>query len=142
MNRISKYLSVIFIFLLVVFASGCVIPGNFTGNNGQEQNATPSPDITQPTTNNSSFATDVVIAVAYQGSWNGTISDNTGNRTVQGNANDNYNLGPNPGTVSVTFQKTDNSTFPLEVRILQGSNVIESQSTNETNGSVSISHVF
>lgn len=129
-----------FIFLLVVSASGCInIPDNLIGNNGQEQNATPSPNISA---NNSSFATDVVVTVAYQGSWNGTISDNIGNRTVQGVANGNYNLGPHPGTVSVTFQKTDNGTFPLLVRILQGSNVIESQSTNETNGSISITHVF
>lgn len=83
-----------------------------------------------------------MVTVTYQGTWNGTISDNSGNRTVHGNANNNYNLGPNPGTVSVTFQKTNNSTLPLLVRIMQGNRVIESQSTNEPFGVVSISHIF
>jgi len=129
-----------FISLLVISASGCINQSNnSTGNSSQGQNA----NQTQGTSaNNSSFATNVVVTVAYQGSWNGTISDNAGNRTVHGISNSNYNLGPNPGTVSVTFQKTDNSTFPLRVQILQGHNVIESQDTNESFGVVSISHVF
>ena len=83
-----------------------------------------------------------MVTVTYQGTWNGTISDNTGNRTVHGTSSNRYNLGSNPGTVSVTFQKTDNSTLPLLVQIMRGNNVIESQSTNESFGNVSISHVF
>ena len=138
MSRISKCLSIIFIFLLVIFASGCVnTQNNSTGNNTNQ-----SPNTSQSGANNSSFASDVIVTVAYQGTWNGTISDKTGNRTVHGTANNNYNLGPNPGSVSVNFQKTDNSTLPLRVRILQGNNVIESQSTNESLGVVSISHIF
>ena len=84
----------------------------------------------------------MIVSVAYQGSWNGTISDNTGNRTVHGTSNNNYNLGQNPGTVSVTFRKTDNSTLTLRVQISRGNKVIESQSTNESHGTVSISHIF
>ena len=138
MSKTSKYLTVIFIFLLVIFASGCVnTQNNSTGNNTNQ-----SPNTSQSGANNSSFASNVVVTVTYQGTWNGTISDNSGNRTVHGNANNNYNLGPNPGTVSVTFQKTNNSTLPLLVRIMQGNRVIESQSTNEPFGVVSISHIF
>ncbi len=125
------------IFLLVIFASGCTnTPGN-TGNTSQGQN--------QPSnisSVNNSSAPDVVVAVTYQGAWNGTISDNTGNITANGNANNRYNLGPNPGMVSVTFQKTDNSTNFMLVQIIQGNNVIASQSTNASFGVVSISHVF
>ena len=135
MSRISKYLSVVLIFLLVIFASGCT---NTQNNSTTNQ----SPNKSQSGTNNSSFASNVVISVAYQGTWNGTISDKTGNRTVHGTSNNNYNLGSNPGTVSVTFKKTDNSTLPLLVQILQGNKVIESQSTNESFGVVSITHVF
>ncbi len=119
----------------MIFASGCVNTQNNSSTN-QSPNATPS------NTNNSSFAPNVIVSVAYQGSWNGTISDNTGNRTVQGTSSNNYNLGPNPGTISVTFKKTDNSTLPLRVQIFQGNKVIESQNTNESFGTVSISHVF
>lgn len=138
MSKTSKYLTVIFIFLLVIFASGCVnTQNNSTGNNTNQ-----SPNTSQSGANNSSFASNVVVTVTYQGTWNGTISDNSGNRTVHGTANNNYNLGPNPGTVSVTFQKTNNSTLPLLVRIMQGNRVIESQSTNEPFGVVSISHIF
>lgn len=138
MSKTSKYLTVIFIFLLVIFASGCVnTQNNSTGNNTNQ-----SPNTSQSGANNSSFASNVVVTVTYQGTWNGTISDNSGNKTVHGTANNNYNLGPNPGTVSVTFQKTNNSTLPLLVRIMQGNRVIESQSTNEPFGVVSISHIF
>ena len=138
MSRISKYLSVLFIFLLVIFASGCVnTQNNSTGNNTNQ-----SPNTSQSGANNSSFASNIIVVVSYQGTWNGTISDNTGNKTVHGTANNRYNLGPNPGSVSVNFQKTDNSTLPLLVRIMQGNTVIESQSTNESFGVVSISHVF
>ncbi|MCZ3366562.1 MULTISPECIES: hypothetical protein [Methanobacterium] len=132
MSRINKYLSIILIFA-VIFTSGCVnTQNNSTGNNTNQS----------PNTNNSSFTPNVIVTVAYQGSWNGTISDNTGNRTVQGTSSNNYNLGPNPGTVSVTFRKTDNRTLPLRVQIFQGNKVIESQSTNESFGTVSISHIF
>ncbi len=122
----------------MIFASGCTNnQNNSTGNNtNQSQNTS------QPSVNNSSFASNVIVTVAYQGTWNGTISDSAGNRTVQGTSSNRYNLGPNPGTVSVTFQKTDNSTLPLLVQIVQGNKVIESQSTNKSLGVVSISHVF
>lgn len=138
LSKTSKYLSIIFIFLLVIFASGCVN----TQNNSTANNTNQSPNTSQSGTNNSSFASNVIVSVIYQGTWNGTISDNTGNRTVHGTSSNRYNLGSNPGTVSITFQKTDNSTMPLQVQILQGNNVVESQSTNESLGSVSISHVF
>lgn len=132
-----------FIFILVVSASGCInIPSNNTGNNNQGQNTNQSPNTSRQGENNSSFATDIIVSVTYQGPWNGTISDNTGTRTVQGNADNRYNLGPNPGTVSVIFQKADNSTLPLLVQILRGSAVIESQNTNATQGFVSIRRVF
>jgi hypothetical protein len=122
----------------VIFASGCTnTQNNSTGNNTNQ-----SPNTSQSGANNSSFASNVLISVSYQGTWNGTISDKTGNRTVHGTSSNTYNLGQNPGTVSVTFRKTDNSTLPLLVQILQGNKVIESQSTNESFGAVSISHVF
>jgi len=140
LNKIGKYLSIIFIFLLVISASGCINPSNnSTGNNSQGQNANQSPNT--PRINNTS-APNIIVTVAYQGSWTGNISDNTGNMTVHGTANNRYNLGPNPGTVAVTFQKTDNSTNVLSVQILQGNTVIESQSTNASFGVVSISRVF
>ncbi len=128
------------IFLLVVSASGCLnLPNNSTGNNSQGQNASQSSNTSGV---NNSSAPDVVVTVAYQGTWNGTISDNTGNITADGSANNRYNLGPNPGMVSVTFQKTDNSTNILLVQIIQGNSVVERQSTNDPFGVVSISHVF
>lgn len=138
MSKVNKYLFIVLIFLLVIFVSGCTsTQNNSTGNNTNQ-----SPNTSQSGSNNSSFASNIVVSVNYQGTWNGTISDNTGNRTVHGTSSNRYNLGPNPGIVSVTFRKTDNSTLPLRVQILQGSNVLESQSTNAPFGVVSISHVF
>lgn len=116
--------------------SGCIDTNNTTENTSQ------SPSTPPASTNNSSFASDIVVKINYQGSWNGTISDNTGNRTVSGVANNNYNLGPNPGNVTVIVQKAGNNRLLLRVQILQGSNVIESQSTTVPRGTILINHQF
>lgn len=116
--------------------SGCIDTDNTTENTTQPTNTPPT------NTNNSSFASDIVVKINYQGSWNGTISDNTGNRTVNGVANNNYNLGPNPGNVTVIVQKAGNNRLLLRVQILQGSNVIESQSTTVPRGTILINHQF
>lgn len=133
MNKISKYAFVLSILLLVIFASGCIF-------NNPANNTSQGPNTSQSGANNSSFASDVIVTIAYQGTWNGTLSDNSGSRTIQGNANNIYNLGPNPGTVSVTIQKTGNDNLPLTVQILRGSNAIQTSSTNAPNGVISISY--
>lgn len=116
--------------------SGC------TDTNNTTENATQPTNTSQISTNNSSFASDIVVKINYQGSWNGTISDNSGNRTVSGVANNNYNLGSDPGNVTVIVRKAGNNRLPLRVQILQGSNVIESQSTTVPLGTVLINHQF
>ncbi len=126
----------LFIFILVILVSGC------TNTNNTTENTTQSPNTPPTTTNNSSFASDIIVKINYQGSWNGTISDNIGNRTVNGVANNNYNLGPNPGNVTVIVRKAGNDNLRLSVQILNGSNVIESQSTTLPFGTVSITHLF
>lgn len=126
----------LFILILVILVSGC------TNTNNTTQNTTQSHNISPNSTNNSSFASDIIVTIDYQGSWNGTISDSTGNRTVSGVANNNYNLGPNPGNVTVIVQKAGNNRLQLRVQILQGSNVIESQSTTVPRGTISINHLF
>jgi hypothetical protein len=136
LNRISKYAFVLFIFLLVIFASGCIT------NNNPANNTSQAPNTSQSRANNSSFASDVVVTVAYQGTWNGTLSDNTGTRTIQGTANNIYNLGPNPGAVSINIQKTGNDNLPLTVQILRGSNVIETSTTTAQNGTISLNYTF
>ena len=120
----------------MIFASGCIT------NNNQSNNTSQAPNTSQSGANNSSFASNVVVTVDYQGTWNGTLAYNNGTKTIQGTASNNYNLGPNPGTVLINIQKTGNNTLPLTVKILRGPNVIETSSTTAQNGTISLNYTF
>lgn len=120
---------------MVIFTSGCVNNSNSTGNNSSAQ-------INPATQNNSSLNSDIVIVVSYQGTWNGNISDISGNRTVQGTGNARYNLGKNQTSVTANFQKLGNDNLQLRVQLLNGTNVIESQTNSIPFGSVSINRNF
>lgn len=115
---------------MIVIISGCVT-NNSTNSNSSAQN--------NSSTQNNPPNTDIIVVVSYQGTWNGTISDNSGNRTVQGTANGRFNLGKNQTSVNATFQKQGNDDLPLLVEILNGTDVIESQSNSNPFGTVSIS---
>ena len=135
MQAFNKYLALMLLLILVIFASGCANNNNSPGNNSSAQN-NPS------TQNNSSFNSDIVVTVSYQGTWNGTISDNSGNRTVQGTGNGRYNLGKNQTSITANFQKLGNDNLQLRVEILNGTSVIASQTNSNPFGSVSISRNF
>lgn len=145
MKNFTKYLAVIFLLFAVVLASGCVNNTNntsenasTTGNNSPSQNTGVTPT---NTTNNSSETSNITVVVSYQGTWNGTISDSSGNRTVEGDGNGRFNLG-NQSSVSVNFQKLGNDSLQLEVDILNGNNVIERQTTTSPFGNITISRNF
>lgn len=89
--------------------------------------------------NNNSPNSGIIVTVSYQGTWNGTISDNSGNRTVQGTGNGRFNLGNSQNSIGANFQKLGNDNLQLRVQLLNGTNVIESQTNNEPFGTISIS---
>jgi hypothetical protein len=103
--------------VLVVLVSGC------TSNN---------------TVNQSS---NVTLQINSVGSWNGTLAYNNGTQVINGSANANYNLGPSPGLVTVSLQKTGGN-GTLTVELLQGGKMVQTQSTSANDGVVALSHNF
>ena len=82
----------------------------------------------------------VKIKVVYAGSWEGSIGDDAGQRSVQGSGTQSFDM--KGGIVVAVIQKMDGGGGTLTVQILQGDNVVESQSTSATYGVVSVSHSF
>ncbi|HTX61833.1 MAG TPA: hypothetical protein VMC48_05945 [Methanobacterium sp.] len=83
---------------------------------------------------------NVTIQVTSNNAWNGTLTSNTGSQIVNGNGSANYNLGTNPGAVSVSLQNNGNGT--LSVALLKGTSNIETQSTSDYKGVVNVNHNF
>jgi hypothetical protein len=130
---------------MIISVSGCVNNNNSTGNVSTGENNQPSKNTSSSPvniTNNSSLDSDIIVAVSYQGTWNGTISDNSGNRTVEGTGNRRFNLGNNQSSVSVNLQKLGNDSLQLRVDILNGTNVIERLTNSSPFGNVTISKNF
>ncbi|HML06412.1 MAG TPA: hypothetical protein VK426_11605 [Methanobacterium sp.] len=133
----TKYLAVMLLLSIVIFASGCV-NNNVNNTNNSSQNTSSPP---MNTTNNSSAGSNITVLVSYQGTWNGTISDSSGNQTVEGDGNGRFNLG-NQSSVSVNFQKLGNDSLQMEVDVLNGTNIIERQTTTSPQGNITISKNF
>ncbi len=132
MHYFNKYLVLILFLILVILTSGCANNSNSNVNNQTSQN-----NVSMQ--NNNSINSGIIVTVSYQGTWNGTISDNSGNRTVQGTGNGRFNLGNNQKSVIVNFQKLGNNNLQLRVQLLNGTTVIESQTNSAPFGTVSIS---
>lgn len=83
---------------------------------------------------------NVTIQITSNNPWNGTLTSNTGSQIVNGNGDANYNLGTNPGVVSISLQNNGNGT--LSVALLKGKSNVETQSTSNYKGVVNINHNF
>jgi outer membrane lipoprotein-sorting protein len=119
MKKNASIIGFICLLVLVVFVSGC------TSNN---------------TTSNQS-SQDVIVQITSNSPWNGTLTYNGTEYNITGTKNKNYNLGPNPGHVAI-YLKKNNDTGNLTVQLLQGTNVIQTQSISSRQEVVSISHNF
>lgn len=117
------------ILILVIFASGCTSNSNSTGNNSSIQN-------------NSGMQTnqDVTLKITSDGSWNGTLSYKNGTQTINGTGNVTYNLGQNPGNVTVTVHKTGNNKGTITLQLFKGGNATVYQSTTSNQGTVSLNY--
>jgi len=107
--------------ILVVFVSGCTTSNNSTSNQSGQ---------------------DVIIQITSNSPWNGTLTNNGTNYTINGTKNKNYNFGSTPGTVKIALQKNNDVGGNLTVKLLQGRKNIESQSTSPNQEVVIISHNF
>jgi hypothetical protein len=119
MKKTAGILGILGILVLVVFVSGCTSSNNSTTNQSNQ---------------------NVSVMVNSNTSWNGTITYNGSDHNVSGTGNKNYTLGTSPGTVTV-YMKNNNS-GQLTVELLQGTKVIQNQSTSVSQEVVSLSHNF
>ena len=132
MKKIAVYLTAIL--LLVVFASGCTSNNNSTGNTSSNQNSS-----TMQNNSNTQNNSNVTVQINADSSWTGTLAYNGGTQVINGNGNATYNLGSNPGSISITLRKTsDNGT--LSVQIIKNGNVVVNQSTSGSQGNINISY--
>ena len=121
-------IGLIAIVVLVTFASGCT-NNNSTGNNSSVQN-------------NSSMQNDqnVTLRINSNSSWNGTLSYKNGTQNINGSGSATYDLGQNPGNITVNLQKTGNDNGTITLQLLKGGTVVVNQSTNSNHGTVSLSY--
>ncbi|BDZ72226.1 hypothetical protein [Methanobacterium petrolearium] len=111
-------LFVVAIMVLLVISSGC------TNNNTSNQSS------------------NVTIKINSNSTWGGEYAYKDGNSLINGTGNASYDLGPNPGDVTVTVQENVTSTGPLTVQLLQGETVVETQTNSSDYPVVTISHKF
>jgi hypothetical protein len=116
---------VLAISMLVVFASGCTSSNNMSNNSSNVSNQ-----------NNS----NVTLQIMADGPWAGDYGYTNGNMQINGTGNASYNLGPNPGHVTVSVENKGNNT--LTIQLFQGGNVIQTQSTSDNMGVVNIDQKF
>jgi hypothetical protein len=82
----------------------------------------------------------ISIEISYSGPWTGSIGDGDGQRSIAGTGSRAYDMGE--GIVTAVIQKGNDDSFMLTVQILEGDNVVETQTTNSPYGVVSVSHNF
>ena len=118
MKKNAIIIGILSLLVLVVFVSGC------TSSN-----------------NTSNQTSNVTVQINSSTPWNGTITYSGTDHNINGTGNSNYNLGISPGAVTI-YLKNDNGTGNSTVQLIQGNNVIQTQTTSVTQQTVTISHNF
>jgi len=119
MKKIIMFLTIL---VLVVFASGCT--SNTSNNNSSNQSG------------------NVTIKIISNTTWAGQYAYTDGHSIINGTGNATYNLGTNPGKVTVTVQNNATTSGTIAVQLLQGSNVVASQTNTSDHPVVSIDYKF
>lgn len=136
----KKYLFLIAIVAFVVAVSGCTSSSDTTSTNDSASNDS-NVSTTTSTSSSSSTSSNVILKITSDGSWSGSIQDDSGGRSVDGTGNEEFDLGANPGIVSATIQKQGTS-GTLTVELIKDGKAVKSQTTNAEYGVVSVSDSF
>lgn len=107
------------ILILIVLVSGCTSNNSKSNTSGSQNNS------------------DIIVQIDSDSSWSGTLTYN--NKTQAIKENGIYNLGRDPGAVTVILQKTGNA-GTLKVQLIKDGNVIVNQSTSGGQGVISINY--
>jgi len=76
------------------------------------------------------------IVIDYSGTWQGTITNGSNIRTIDGAGTATFDISSPVFPVSVNVQKKDESGQMLTVKILQKGVIIKTESTLAANGAV------
>jgi len=84
----------------------------------------------------------VEIRVSYDGAWTGNVGVADGGRSVEGTGIESFAIDVDPSfdSVSAVFQKDDEGTGTMTVRIIEDGTVVAERSTSAEFGTVSVSH--
>lgn len=82
---------------------------------------------------------NLTLQINSDSPWKGTLTYNNGTQVINGDGSATYNLGQNPGKVTVTLQKTDNA-GTLSVQLIKDGNAVVNQSTSGGQGVISIKY--
>jgi hypothetical protein len=123
--------------LIIIFAAFALFPDK---NTPLTNTNTTQP--TQTTNTHTQTNSDVIVQVLTADNWTGNLAYNGDERSVQGTGNNKFDLGSNPGEVSVNFQKGTNDTNTLTVNLIQGGNTVKTQTTTADYGAVAVTSNF
>lgn len=132
----KKYLFLIAAIVLIVAISGCT-----SSNTTTSSNDTSTSEASNNTETSTASSQNVILKVTSDGSWSGSIQDDTGQRSVDGSGNQEFDLGPNPGIVAATMQK-QGASGSLTVELVKGGKTVKTQTTTADYGVVTVSENF
>lgn len=72
---------------------------------------------------------NVKLVVNYADSWNGTITDSSGTRTIEGTGDETIDLGRVTGSLRIIVEKTEPSNETLTISLIRGDETIDTQNT-------------
>lgn len=80
------------------------------------------------------LASNVKLAVNYTDSWNGTITDSSGTRTIEGTGDEIIDLGSITGSLRIIVEKKEPSNETLTISLIRGDETINTQDTSVSSG--------
>ncbi len=73
---------------------------------------------------------NVKLVVNYTDGWNGTITDSSGTRTIEGTGDETIDLGSITGSLRIIVEKTEPSNETLTISLIRGDETINTQNTS------------
>ncbi len=87
------------------------------------------------------MASNVKLVVNYTGSWNGTITDSSGTRTIEGTGNKTIDLGALTGSLRIIVGKKEPSNETLSISLIRGNEIISTGNTSVSGGQLNDAHI-
>jgi hypothetical protein len=84
----------------------------------------------------------VKVVVNHTGSWNGTITDSSGTRSIEGTGDETIDLGMYTGSLKAVVQKKDPESDELIVSIIRGEKTVVSTNTEDSSLDYAIASIY